>query len=457
MTRQLAIQQAQQDQSGWSHLKGGTLQRKCASCGNHTLAGDKCSECRKKKWKGVQTKLKIGDPDDAYEREADRIADQVMAMPTPVTPNKTPIKVQRFSGHASGEAAEAPPSVERVLNSPGKPLPPDLAEDMGKRFGHDFSGVRIHTDSAATQSARDVTAHAYTGGHSIIFAEGQYAPGTIYGKRLLAHELSHVVQQRSISKPSSLLIQRQTITFQQGETTTGDPLQARRTYARIRESVQHYSDNSLDYFTNQYRSAMTSFRIWYNRQPEADASFFNSVVNIIMNTAWAWGNPLVGAVVAPVGSIIMLAAQEAASIIQDSRNGFADSLIRSANNFQASMQRRLSGNIPEIVERGDPTLWEEIQRRAYLGEQWQPLLHQRAGLPKRGINYQTRLLSRLIFEYRRWELSNRPASYRGAYSIGDPYLTHMRNRARAEAYIESGLPIPRELSQYSHPGEIVER
>ena len=195
MTRQLAVQQAQQDQSGWSHLKGGTLQRKCASCGNHTLAGDKCSECRKKKWKGVQTKLKIGDPDDAYEREADRIADQVMAMPTPVTPNKTPIKVQRFSGHASGEAAEAPPSVERVLNSPGKPLPPDLAEDMGKRFGHDFSGVRIHTDSAATQSARDVTAHAYTGGHSIVFAEGQYAPGTIYGKRLLAHELTHVVQQ----------------------------------------------------------------------------------------------------------------------------------------------------------------------------------------------------------------------------------------------------------------------
>ena len=195
MTRQLTTQRARQNQSDWSHLTGGTLQRKCASCGNHTLAGDECSECRKKKWKGVQTKLKIGDPDDAYEREADRIADQVMAMPTPVKPNKTPIKVQRFSGHASGEAAEAPPSVERVLNSPGRPLPSDLAEDMGNRFGHDFSDVRIHTGAPAACSARDVNARAYTVGRHIVFADSEFSPETFYGKRLLAHELTHIAQQ----------------------------------------------------------------------------------------------------------------------------------------------------------------------------------------------------------------------------------------------------------------------
>ncbi len=208
MTRQLAAQQARQDQSGGSHLTGGTLQRKCASCGNHTLAGDECSECRKKKWKEVQTKLKIGDSDDAYEREADRIADQVMAMPTPVTPNKTPIKVQRFSGYASGEAAEAPPSVERVLSSPGRPLPPDLAEDMGKRFGYDLSDVRIYSDITAAKSATDVYSRAYTANKRIVFGEGEYSPDTQRGKKLLVHELSHVLQQ-STSSPNSTLLTRQ--------------------------------------------------------------------------------------------------------------------------------------------------------------------------------------------------------------------------------------------------------
>ncbi|MEJ2048073.1 MAG: hypothetical protein P8X92_09650, partial [Dehalococcoidia bacterium] len=164
-----------------------------------------------------------------------------------------------------------------------------------------------------------------------------------------------------------------------------------------------------------------------------------------------------GAVAAPVGSIIMLIAQEAAWSIQNSRNEFADSLIRSANNLQASMQRRLSGRVPQVIERRSPALWEEIERRAYFGEEWQSLLHQRAGLPQRGINYQTRLLSSLIFEYREWELSQHSASYRGIYSMADPYLSHMRGRARTEAFIESGLPIPRDLSQYAHPGEKVER
>ena len=206
MTRQLTTQRAQQDQSGGSHLKGGTLQRKCASCGNHTLSGDECSECRKKKWKGVQTKLKIGDPDDAYEREADRIADQVMAMPTPVKPNKTPIKVQRFSGHASGEAAEAPPSVERVLSSPGRPLPPDLAEDMGNRFGYDFSEVRIHSDTAAARSAIDVNAYAYTVGNHIVFDTARSPLRITDHQRLLTHELTHVIQQ---SRNNTVSVQRQ--------------------------------------------------------------------------------------------------------------------------------------------------------------------------------------------------------------------------------------------------------
>ena len=89
----------------------------------------------------------------------------------------------------------APASVDQALASPGRPLEPALRQDMEQRFGHDFSRVRVHSGAAAEQSARDVNAHAYTVGHNIVFGAGRFAPGTHEGRRLIAHELTHVVQQ----------------------------------------------------------------------------------------------------------------------------------------------------------------------------------------------------------------------------------------------------------------------
>lgn len=176
----------------------GVLQRQCTTCGNHAVAGGECSECgKKKKWKGLQAKLTIGEPDDVYEREADQLADQVMAMRTPVTPRISPLQIQRFAGHAHDQGMDAPPSISRVLSSSGRPLESTLRTDMEQRFGYDFSTVRIHSGSTAAQSAQDVNAHAYTVGHNIVFSEGGFALGTYEGQRLLAHELTHVVQQSS--------------------------------------------------------------------------------------------------------------------------------------------------------------------------------------------------------------------------------------------------------------------
>lgn len=171
----------------------GLLQRKCG-CGNHTVAGGECAECAKNK-SGLQRKLSIGASNDPLELEADRIADQMMAMPLNSTVNATSPRIQRFSGQANAEANTAPASVDRVLAGSGRPLEPALKQDMEQRFGHDFSQVRIHTGGAAEQSARDVNAHAYTVGHNIVFGAGQFTPGTSGGQRLIAHELTHVVQQ----------------------------------------------------------------------------------------------------------------------------------------------------------------------------------------------------------------------------------------------------------------------
>jgi hypothetical protein len=91
--------------------------------------------------------------------------------------------------------AEAPPAVHDVLRAPGQPLDAATRAFMEPRFGRDFSQVRVHTDAQAAESAAAVNARAYTVGSDVVFGAGQYSPATAEGKRLVAHELTHVVQQ----------------------------------------------------------------------------------------------------------------------------------------------------------------------------------------------------------------------------------------------------------------------
>ena len=87
--------------------------------------------------------------------------------------------------------------VHDVVSSGGRPLEPEVREDMEARLGHDFSDVRVHDDSAAAASATAVNAHAYTVGSNVVFQRDKYDPSSAEGKTTLAHELTHVVQQRS--------------------------------------------------------------------------------------------------------------------------------------------------------------------------------------------------------------------------------------------------------------------
>lgn len=173
---------------------GATLQRQCA-CAGTSGANDECETCNS--GKRLQAKLTIGASDDPLEQEADRVAEQVLAAPSQSDDASAAPRIQRFAeptGVAT-DAEAAPTSVDRVLARSGRPLEPALQHDMAQRFGHDFSQVRVHTDDAAEQSAREISAHAYTVGHNIVFGPGRYAPETHAGQRLLAHELAHVVQQ----------------------------------------------------------------------------------------------------------------------------------------------------------------------------------------------------------------------------------------------------------------------
>jgi len=98
--------------------------------------------------------------------------------------------------HADQNEERAPGKVvNEVLNTPGEPLDAETRGRMESNFGHDFGGVRVHTGSRADESAKAVQAHAYTSGQDIVFAEGRFSPATAGGQRLLAHELTHIVQQ----------------------------------------------------------------------------------------------------------------------------------------------------------------------------------------------------------------------------------------------------------------------
>jgi Domain of unknown function (DUF4157) len=142
----------------------------------------------------IQTKLKVSEPGDIYEQEADRISGEVLAAPTQTAAGKTPC-IRRVAEQPTGETAPAPAGVEHVVTSTGNPLAPALRQEMEQRFDWDFSRVRVHTGSAAEQSARDLSARAYTVGDNVVFGAGEFEPQTGEGRRLLAHELTHVVQQ----------------------------------------------------------------------------------------------------------------------------------------------------------------------------------------------------------------------------------------------------------------------
>ncbi len=142
--------------SSLKSARAGLLQRQCA-CGQHAIGGE-CKECHKKK--GILQRSAI-DP----------------------APNLVP------------------PLVHEVLRSPGQPLDATTRAFMEPRFGHDFSKVRVHADAKAAESSQAVNALAYTVASNVVFGAMQYAPKTKEGQRLMAHELTHVVQQGSA--PSS--------------------------------------------------------------------------------------------------------------------------------------------------------------------------------------------------------------------------------------------------------------
>ena len=180
----------------------------------------------------LQRKLAVGRVDDPLENEADRVADQVMRMPlSGVGASAAPPSVsgaavlrrecacgggcdkcknkaagqedgslqRKLRSQGSLEPTEAPSIVHETLRSPGQPLDGSTRRFFEWRFGHNFGPVRVHTDARAAKAASVVNARAYTVGHHIVFGAGQYDAANMGTSRLMAHELTHVIQQTGSS------------------------------------------------------------------------------------------------------------------------------------------------------------------------------------------------------------------------------------------------------------------
>ena len=184
--------------------------------------------------RSMQAKLSVGQRGDIYEQEADKVADDVVRMPPPVEGRRPAVptaatlhswapgikQVRRQptdldfeipeeeeelvqAKAVPGQPPDLAPPLEGdldALNGRGQAFPPSLRAFFEPRFGYDLSPVRVHADERAHRMARAVHARAFTLGRHIVFAEGRYAPTTSEGQHLLAHELTHTIQQGAVTQ-----------------------------------------------------------------------------------------------------------------------------------------------------------------------------------------------------------------------------------------------------------------
>ncbi len=166
----------------------------------------------------IQAKLRVSQSDDPQEREADQVANAIVsggpvAKPGQAQPAITPRPgagqvLRRAAGPAAiaksgGEVGGASEARIRGLSGGGSPLPETERSFFESKMGHDFGGVRVHNGAEAASATSSINARAFTRGNDIAFAPGQYQPESIEGRKLLAHELTHVVQQGGAGAASS--------------------------------------------------------------------------------------------------------------------------------------------------------------------------------------------------------------------------------------------------------------
>jgi len=253
----------------------------------------------------IQTALKVGETDDTYEKEADRVADQIVGgerrdQITPVN-NNSPVsnnfnednseedepQKKALKNHSptnltninKNSASKSSSNPNDTVKKSGNPLQTNVRKSMERKFAASFEQVRVHTDSMAADSAREIGARAYTLGNHIVFGTLEYQPTTTQGEHLLAHELTHVLQQGD----SSSYIQRD----ETEEASTGNEAEQEQTPAIAATAVEQreYVQESIRYMTSaaEFFSMATITQSRFESVLTQWISIKQNITNIINN------------------------------------------------------------------------------------------------------------------------------------------------------------------------------
>ncbi len=288
----------------------------------------------------LHTTLAISTPGDAFEREADRVAEQLRIpewrsqRPEPPEAERALARVNRT--HVNGaELNLAPPTVRETIAACGQPLDAVARAFFEPRFGYDLGHVRVHTDAKAEESARDINARAYTLGPHIVFAQGQYKPGSSEGRHLLAHELTHVVQQ---GQGHTFLIQRQ----------VGDDLRQERIgQARLENLLILYIDSYVARQETPFyepRSGILGERRAYPRSFLSRARTREYILNEFE------------------GGIQWLAERGRWPDIDWVINRFPETHIARVPAAPMARLREIAARVTGAIDVGDHTGWDEVRR-----------------------------------------------------------------------------------------------
>lgn len=227
-----------------------------------------------------QATAPISAPSDQYEQQADRLADQAMFGNRPIDPSN-----RQVGSNTKDRIAASAGYPSRGENA----LDPEDRRFFESRFHHNFADVKIYSDREANQSALALHARAYTMGNTISFAAGEYRPRTAEGSHLLAHELAHVIQQRSIARPGAPLIQRQPTdkpkgtpaqqsakpkTLQESKVDTADPVAGQTT--QIIDAVLQRNQRLAPYIGDKLKKGFSVAAKGKFKQDVTDGEFSNA-------------------------------------------------------------------------------------------------------------------------------------------------------------------------------------
>lgn len=216
----------------------------------------------------IQSKLTVSQAGDPYEKEADAVADQVMRKPmgegqaiqvSPLNPNRHHkctqcepreeqgvSSVQRKANHGSSAENHVSENLVATATQAGRPLDHSARMFFEPRFGRSLGDVKVHTNGYSNQVAQTLNAKAFTAGNDIVFAPGQYQPNSIPGRHLLAHELTHVIQQRNAPTIAPMK-QRPTGTPKQSISSSRPLISSLKTSARVQRQEADTETESISH------------------------------------------------------------------------------------------------------------------------------------------------------------------------------------------------------------------